>query len=165
MQVLSTCSSHWYAFTCHVWKMRRKMELVLLLLLEIVVVTWFIQWKRMLEKLGEEFLKQNFYFMKNFERVEIYSLWNVRKNDNVGVSAWHFLGKVIQMHLNLVFWRINSKCPIWMKVSFHINIKTSSATEKNCWWRIKIGWIFSEEKKMRKQFAEVNIFLRNLWLK
>lgn len=62
-------------------------------------------------------------------------------------SAWHFLGKVIQMHLNLVFWRINSKCPIWMKVSFHINIKTSSATEENCWWRIKIGWIFSEKKK------------------
>lgn len=69
------------------------MELVLLLLLEIVVVTWFIQWTRMLEKLGEEFLKQNFYFMKNFERVEIYSLWNVRENDNVGVFSMAFSGK------------------------------------------------------------------------
>lgn len=151
MQVLSTCSSHWYAFTCHIWKMRRKIELVLLLLLEIVVVTWFTQWKsaRNLVKSFWNRISVSWRILKWWKFIPS-EMWG--KMIILEFSAWHFLGKVIQMHLNLMFWRINSKCPIWMKVSFHINIKTSSAAEENCWWRIKIGWIFMREK-MRKQFC------------
>lgn len=33
-----------------------------------------------------------------------------------------------------------------MKVSFHLNIKNSSAAEESCWCSLKIGQFFSEEK-------------------
>lgn len=45
---------------------------------------------------------------------------------------------------------------------FHVNVKTSSAVEENCWCRLQIVQFFSEKKMKKTNFGGVDTFCRKL---